>query len=185
MLAALVLLSGGIDSAACIAYVQPITSKVEAIFVDYLQPARESERESATQIAKHYGVPLQIVQTTAAPAAAGEITGRNGFLVLSALMIKPSFAGLLSMGIHSGTRYYDCSPPFVNDMQRILDGYSSGRIQFSTPFLSWNKGEILEFCKERNVPVELTWSCESSSFVACGHCMSCRDKAMINVGTTL
>jgi 7-cyano-7-deazaguanine synthase len=130
-------------------------------------------------------VPLQIVQTTATPAKAGEIMGRNGFLVLSALMTKPSFVGLLSMGIHAGTSYYDCSPPFVSDMQRILDGYSGGRIQFSTPFLSWSRGEILEFCKERNVPLELTWSCEANSHIACGHCMSCRDKAIVNVGTTL
>jgi 7-cyano-7-deazaguanine synthase len=183
MAGVLILLSGGIDSAACVAYAQPIASTVEALFIDYLQPARHSERESAVRIARHYGIQLQIAEATAAPAASGEIMGRNGFLIFCALMSKPSVAGLLMMGIHCGTPYYDCSPTFVGDMQRVLDGYSGGKTQLSTPFLSWSKQDILHFCKEKDVPLHLTWSCESNSYTTCWHCLSCRDKAMADVGT--
>ena len=180
MSAAVVLLSGGIDSAACVAYMQSVAAVLEAVFVDYLQPARESERESATRIAQHYKIPLQVVQATATPPEAGEIAGRNAFLVLSALMLRPHFKGLVTLGIHAGTPYYDCSEVFTTDMQRILDGYSNGKIQLSAPFLSWTKGQILDFCRAKAVPMQLTWSCETTSHIPCGQCLSCKDRALMN-----
>lgn len=183
MAGAIVLLSGGIDSAACVVHAQATGSTVEALFIDYRQPARYSERQSASQIARHFGIPLRIAEATAASSASGEILGRNGFLVFCALMSKPDIEGLLMLGIHSGTLYYDCSAAFVKDIQRVLDGYSGGKIQLSAPFLSWSKQEIFDFCKEKDVPVHLTWSCESSSYTTCGHCMSCKDRAMADVGT--
>lgn len=181
MTKALVLLSGGVDSSACIAYAQPIVSTLEAIFIDYGQAAAEREKDSATNISRHYGIALQIVRLTpSSPAISGEIPGRNAFLILAALMIRPEFAGLLMTGIHSGTQYYDCSQVFISDIQRVVDGYFGGKIQLSNPFLLWTKAQIFEFCQAKRVPLELTWSCESSSEAACGFCMSCKDRAMLN-----
>lgn len=185
MAKALVLLSGGVDSAACIAYAQPIVSSLEAIFIDYGQAAAERERESATNISRHYGIALQLVRLTpSSPVISGEIPGRNAFLILAALMLRPQFVGLLMTGIHSGTQYYDCSQAFVGDIQRVLDGYFGGKIQLSNPFLLWTKDQIFEFCRVKDVPLGLTWSCESSSEAACGFCMSCKDRAMLNACTS-
>jgi 7-cyano-7-deazaguanine synthase len=72
MIAALILLSGGIDSAACVAYAKSIASPVEALFIDYMQPARDSERDAAIRVSGHYGIPLQIVEATASPATSYE-----------------------------------------------------------------------------------------------------------------
>lgn len=44
---ALVLLSGGIDSAACVAFYRRLGNDVAAVFVDYGQPVREQEERSA------------------------------------------------------------------------------------------------------------------------------------------
>jgi tRNA(Ile)-lysidine synthase TilS/MesJ len=50
-----VLLSGGLDSSACIHYYLSQSFKVNAIFIDYGQKANENELNSAINIARHYG----------------------------------------------------------------------------------------------------------------------------------
>jgi len=51
---ALILLSGGIDSTACIHYYLDGKFDVKAVFLDYGQKARVRELSSAKKIAKYY-----------------------------------------------------------------------------------------------------------------------------------
>ena len=172
----LVLLSGGIDSAACARFYIDLGHRVEAFFVDYGQDAREREKQSAGAIAKHYQIPIrQITLSGARPFCAGEISGRNAFLVMCALVFGSLEKGMIGLGIHAGTPYYDCQEQFVADLTPVIDGYSAGRIALGTPFLSWTKDLTWDYCRQHNVPISLTWSCEVGSAEPCKKCRSCRD----------
>jgi 7-cyano-7-deazaguanine synthase len=182
----LVLLSGGVDSAACVAFYSQLGHNVRGLFVDYYQPVREQEERSAVAIAEHYKVQLTIIRCTGPERNyIGEIAGRNAFLVLAALMFRPVQGGIIALGIHSGTTYYDCSESFARDLARILSGYTSGQATLGTPFLNWDKQMVYQYAREVNVPLELTWSCEVGPVAPCGQCLSCRDRETLNVRASI
>jgi 7-cyano-7-deazaguanine synthase len=171
-----VLLSGGIDSAACVAFYLEQGFSVQGIFIDYGQVAAQREADAAKAIARHFNILFDRVAWSGLhKKGAGLICGRNAFLLIAALMELPECAGILALGIHSGTEYIDCTPAFVQKMQSILDIYTQGRIQIGAPFLKWAKQEIWKYCKYRGVPLELTYSCEYGIDQPCGKCLSCRD----------
>jgi len=172
----MVLLSGGIDSAACVAFYTRLGHPVHGLFVDYGQPVRSVEKASAARVAEHYSIPLQAVVCQGPwTKYSGEISGRNAFLVTTAMLFNPEWTGIIALGVHAGTEYYDCDPAFVEDMSRVVEGYSDGRVALGTPFLSWTKSMIWDFCLANHVPVEITWSCEVGPEIPCGTCLSCKD----------
>jgi len=151
------LLSGGIDSAACTAFFIKQGYSVEALHFSYGQAATKKEYESAQAIAKHYGIKLRHCRlTNAGKKQNGHIVGRNAFLLFSALLEFSSQSGLIGIGIHAGTPYFDCAKGFIDRMQLVFDGYSDGRIKISAPFLTWEKPLIWDFCANMNVPIPLT-----------------------------
>lgn len=179
----LVLLSGGIDSAACVHYNLSQGLQVKGVFVDYGQKAKDKEFSSASRIATHYGIELDRLKLTVPQTfTQGEIVGRNAFLVMATILANPGHRGLISLGIHSGVPYYDCSESFVRDVSRILEGYANGSTVLDTPFLKWDKRTIIDYCRDNEVPVHLTYSCENGGDVPCGRCLSCRDRKALNVG---
>jgi 7-cyano-7-deazaguanine synthase len=101
--------------------------------------------------------------------------GRNGLFILAALMDMPAPVGIISLGIHAGTPYYDCSPEFMSKMQAIVDGYTRGRVSLAAPFLSWSKWDIYQYSRGNGLPIKLTYSCELGRIQPCGTCRSCAD----------
>jgi len=186
MTEALVLLSGGIDSAACVVFYKQLGHGVAGIFVDYGQPARAQEEKSADSIAAHYNIPLTKIRC-AGPQTnyAGEIAGRNALLVFAALLFRPIEPGIIALGVHHGTAYYDCSESFTADLARIISGYTNGKVALGVPFLNWDKPMIVQFAGENKMPFELTWSCEVGPATACGKCLSCRDRGKLNVRSSI
>lgn len=181
--ACVILLSGGLDSTACVHYYLNQGFDVEGIFVDYGQKAREKELSSARTIASHYGIKFSDCECgVPREHGQGEIVGRNAFLVFAALLARPEFRGIICLGIHSGVPYYDCSEVFARNLNRLLEGYTDGQVVLDTPFLRWDKRMILEYCKDNNVPIQLTYSCEVGSDPPCGKCMSCCDRRALDVG---
>lgn len=172
----LVLVSGGIDSATCLAFYKRKRVEVEALFVDYGQPAKRAERTAARSIAAHYKIPLHEVRVHGLPVKdEGYVPGRNAFLVASALAIGIVESGLIALGIHAGTNYPDCTPSFISACQKIADVYANGVIQVTAPFLEWSKGEVILQARKSRVPLRLTYSCERGRAKACGKCLSCQD----------
>lgn len=173
----LVLLSGGIDSAALLAHYQKYRRATRALHIDYGQPARTSEWAAARRIAAYYEIPIERVDAGVRPASSdGEFSARNGLLVMMAASMLPGTSQLVALGIHAGTPYYDCTPAFVADLQRVLDGYFRGVVQVDAPFLNATKPEIYAVCRARRVPLRLTYSCETRSRRPCGECRSCLDR---------
>jgi 7-cyano-7-deazaguanine synthase len=176
-----VLLSGGLDSAACLHYYLALERPVRALFVDYDQAAVHAERGSARAVARFYGAALgEITVSGPKTFSAGEIVGRNAFLVMTAAMHHPTRSGVIALGIHAGTGYYDCSPDFLSLVNRILDGYSDGRVRCDAPFIGWDKLAIWRYCQKCAVPVELTYSCEAGQTPPCGRCLSCLDRRQLH-----
>lgn len=174
---AVVLLSGGLDSAACLKFYLDLSYEVECIFCDYGQPALEPELRAAKAISKIYGVPLHIITTSSlAIPPSGEICGRNALLVIQALCFMGFGTYKIILGIHAGTNYADCSPGFVTSMNYLLDCYANGTICVEAPFIEWDKKEIMVYCKEKDIPWNLTYSCEAGSIPPCGKCLSCLDR---------
>jgi 7-cyano-7-deazaguanine synthase len=177
----LILTSGGIDSTACVKFYQDLKFNVEGIFVDYGQKSQLKEQDSVNKIASFYKITIEYVTVrTGKVFGSGEIQGRNGFLIMTAMLAKPEFRGLIALGIHAGVPYYDCSKAFANRMNVLLTEYSDGRLKLDFPFIDWDKKMIFSYCKDLNVPIHLTYSCENGN-EPCGKCPSCLDRRALNV----
>lgn len=175
-----VLLSGGIDSTCCIQFALEEGCVVSPVFVDYGQVAKKQERRAAEDVCEHYQLNLHVTRVTGLARVAGTIPSRNAILALLALTIADKDPNLILLGLHSGTPYYDCSPTFIQHVQSLVDGYTSGHSQVLAPFLRWTKGDVLEYAKVHRVPIGKTYSCELGSVPPCGECSSCRDRKGVN-----
>ena len=177
---ALVLLSGGIDSTACVAFYLSKRFDVEAFFVDFGQPAAPREQQAASAISRHYDIPLHTGAVHGvASRQSGYVPGRNALLLTVALAVRAPTRGLLALGVHAGTSYRDCTRPFIDACQGLVDVYADGAVQIAAPFLDWYKGDIFRFATESHVPFELTYSCEVGGVTPCGACTSCLDRARL------
>lgn len=178
-----VLLSGGADSAALLSLYKEDAFRVRAVHVQYGQLAAAREFAAASRIAKHYDVPLKTVRCTGfMKFREGLLLGRNAFLLMAAVLAVDQTPSLVALGVHRGSRYYDCSPGFIKAMQRVLDGYTDGALRVAAPFLAWEKAQIWAFCRRYDVPVDQTYSCERGLKRPCGRCLSCKDLERLRAG---
>jgi 7-cyano-7-deazaguanine synthase len=182
---ALVLLSGGIDSATCARYLQDQGFDVSCVFINYGQLAAQPEQHAATAIAKMLGMQLSEINISAQREfGAGEVLGRNALLVLAALTICEMKAGVIGLGIHAGTLYYDCSPAFLASIDRLTAEYSDGQVRVMAPFLFWSKKDIFDYYLRTGFPSDIAYSCEAGQVPPCGICASCRDRRILGASTS-
>ena len=178
-----VLMSGGIDSSATLVASLALGGSLSGMFVNYGQPAALSEWESAQRIASYYGIEIDKVDLgTNLVSDQGEFFGRNALFILTAAGTISQRPLVVALGIDALSKYYDTTPLFARDMQRLMNGYSGGSVTLSMPFLADTKGEVIRFAEENLVPLHLTYSCERQNAPACGECASCRDRVELNAG---
>jgi 7-cyano-7-deazaguanine synthase len=179
-----ILTSGGIDSTACINFYKKLDFDIDSVFIDYGQKAKIQEYKAAKLIADFYNVNLRIIKLKSdKKMKTGEILGRNAFLIFTALLNFERNKGIISLGLHDGTPYYDCSKLFFEQAQIIISSYSQGMIQLNCPFLNFNKKEIYDYCLLEKAPLELCYSCESGNKKPCGKCSTCKDLKIIYAST--
>lgn len=176
----LVLLSGGIDSAACAHFYRGLGRPLCAMHIQYGQCAAQQELTAASQIADFYGLHLYVRALTGAQSKSiGEVTARNAFLIVTAAMERPVTTRGIALGIHTGTSYADCSPDFVRRMTESF--FAQGvSVEVLAPFIDWHKGDILQYCHRYAVPTHLTYSCERGGNPPCGQCLSCLDRRSLD-----
>ncbi len=180
------LFSGGLDSTACLSFYLKQGFDVEPVFVDIGQPAAKNETIAVSKICRFWSLKLtRLTLPFEKPFDTGNIVGRNAFLVFALLMHIGTDSGVIGLGIHSGTQYYDCSTTFVGSLQEIVNGYCDGKVIVSAPFLKANKLDIWRYCLENACPIELTYSCESSQTTPCQKCDSCLDRIAVNDANAL
>lgn len=176
----LVLASGGMDSSTLVALAKADAGSVEALFVNYEQACCSAEEAAARQISSALGCTLRVVRYRGGTFAAGEIRGRNAFLIHTALLEFPWRSGTVMIGIHAGTPYRDCSQNFLQLMQRSFDFHSGGAISLVAPFITWTKRDIHQLAVDLGVPFDKTYGCEVGN-VPCGNCRSCRDRQALGL----
>ena len=174
----LVLLSGGIDSSACVGFYRAQKMAVEALFVNYGQPGAKQERVAALAISRHYQIKIhEAAVRGVAVVRAGFVPGRNALLVATALSCVAPESGLIALGIHAGVPYVDCRPGFLTACQALADVYHGGAVRIAAPFVEWSKADIVTAARDLKVPLQRTYSCEAGGAMACGVCLSCLDRA--------
>ena len=179
MTVALVLLSGGLDSAACAYVLKQQGLAVSGLFVDFGQASAARERDASAAVAKALDVNLTVRSIGPSYALGeGELPGRNALLISLGVFELGVRSGLVGIGVHAGTRYYDCSVPFIEAMNQLAQEQTDSRIAVTAPFVTWTKAEVYRVFQESGLAVEITYSCEAGA-TPCGTCLSCRDRASL------
>lgn len=199
---AVVLLSGGLDSATTLAIVLDEGYDVHALSFDYGQKHCR-ELESAEKIVKHYNVKHKIMKIDflwaksaltdkkiKIPESRKKI-GKNipVTYVPARNMVMLSFALAWAETINADavfiganaidySGYPDCRPEFYKAFQKaaglgIKKGVEGNPIQIKYPLINMTKSKIIKKGISLEVPYHLTWSCYKGKKKACGVCDSC------------
>ena len=199
---AVILVSGGLDSATTLAMAQADGYDCLALAVDYGQRHR-SELEAARRVATAAGVPLKILPldlraiggsaltddievpqggTTGIPVT--YVPARNTILLSLALGYAEVLgAEHIFIGVNAVdySGYPDCRPEFIAAYQQMARlatkaGVEGGNMTIHTPLIDLTKAEIIRGGSRLGVDYALTVSCyqADSEGRACGACDSCR-----------
>lgn len=106
---------------------------------------------------------------------------RNALFLTAAFAIAESWQGEgVAIGVHSGDHplYPDCRSSFISSFYRTIKTGLGDRngLKLFTPFLHWNKAEIVKRGEQLAIPYELTWSCYEGGEFHCGLCGTCEER---------
>ena len=200
------MLSGGLDSAVCLAIAKKKGYTPIALTVDYGQ-RHKRELASARRLAKAAGLkecvvvklPLEwsgsslLAGSKRAPDTRGRglreasipstyVPARNSiFLALAASLAEARGAKTIFIGVNDVdfSGYTDCRPAFIKAMNgAIREGTRPGSdIRIVAPLLGKDKAGIIKLGGKLGVDFGLSWSCYFGGKRPCGKCDSCRLRA--------
>ena len=199
--AAVVLVSGGMDSAVVAAMV---CREFEPAFLhlDYGQRTEARERAAFVALADHFAVkrrlitrvdPLGVIGgsslTDPSIALTGAGRGEAGIPASYVPFRNTHFLAVaVSWGEVIGARwiyygaveedssgYPDCRESYVQSFNRLIEVGTrpETRLEVVAPLLHRGKAEIVREGMRLGTPFHLTWSCYGESQLACGECESC------------
>lgn len=203
---AVVLLSGGLDSATLLYEAMDRGFKAYCLIFDYGQ-RHSKEIQIAKRLAKSVGCPFHVVKialpwqgsslldsSMAIPQhkkidpkkiPSTYVPARNiiflSFAASYAEVVKAEavFIGANALD-YSG--YPDCRPEFFRAYQTTIKagtktGAEGHAVHIEVPFLKKTKAQIIKVGTKLKVPYEKTWSCYQGGKTPCGTCDSCRLRA--------
>jgi 7-cyano-7-deazaguanine synthase len=166
-----ILLSGGLDSALCLArYGADL-----AIGFNYGQP-HAIELAHAERIARQHGVPFEIHALPTMPRVNDVVfAGRNAVMLTAAAAIAQARghdAVLIGCNFSDATRFPDCRPEFIRNISKALE--SAYGVSVCAPLLLSTKTQIVAEAKQRGITD--TWTCyaPTTDGQQCGQCYSCQ-----------
>ena len=200
---AVILVSGGLDSATVLAYAKDQGYECYGLSFDYGQ-RHNSELTAASQLAEEYDV----VEHKIMPLGMGELGGsaltdsnidvpteesegipityvpaRNTVFLSIALGWAEVIGALdIFIGVNAVdySGYPDCRPEFIEAFEKLANlatkvGVEEGGIKIHTPLINITKAEIIELGSSLGVDYSKTVSCyqADSKGKACGVCESC------------
>ncbi len=200
---AVVLLSGGLDSATALYFAKEQGYNCSCLIFDYGQ-RHKKEIESAKKLAKKASCLAQVIKIKLPwggsslldkklniPYGKHKIEGgaipstyvpaRNIIFLSFALSFAEALKAekiFIGAHIHDYSGYPDCRPEFYNAFKKIIStgtksGVENRGIKIETPLIHKDKAGIIRMAKKLGVPLELTWSCYSGGRRPCGKCDSC------------
>ena len=107
------------------------------------------------------------------------LTGRNLVLLAKAgVVASQNDAHRIALGPLAGNPFPDARPEFFASMAKSLSLGLDHEIKIATPFLDWEKDEVIHRGVELKVPLELTLSCMNPAPGPehCGRCSKCRER---------
>lgn len=201
---AVVLLSGGLDSATVLAAAKSAGYACHAIAFDYGQKHR-AELFAAARVAEAQGAEsFRVIRLDAGAFSGSALTdddlavpesptegipityvpARNTIFLAHALgMAEALGATDLALGVNAVdySGYPDCRPAFIDAFEALANlatkvGVESGAFRVHAPLLMLTKAEIIRWGTDLGVPYHLTVSCyqATEAGLACGRCDSCR-----------
>ena len=204
--AAVVLLSGGLDSMVVAGLLREAGYRLHALTIDYNQ-RHAVELASARRIAaalgaeRHVELPLDLRRFGGSSLTADMPVPKDGvgpgipstyvparntiFLSLALGYAEAGGAGTIAIGVNAldYSGYPDCRPEFVAAFQDLADlatraGVEGGGFRLLTPLLHLTKAGIAGEAARLGLDAGLSWSCyDPVGALHCGRCDSCRLRA--------
>ena len=201
---AIVLLSGGLDSATSAA--QAIADGYQLVALSFNYGQRHlKELVAAERVAKYLGIEEHFVvdvnlaqwggsaltdQTVDVPTdgvkpgviPATYVQGRNTvFLAIALSLAEAKEAEAIYLGINAVdySGYPDCRPEYLEAYQHLATLSSKAGLEgkapkLIAPLIMDSKTDIVQRALDLGVPIHLTWSCYQGEDEPCGLCDSCR-----------
>jgi 7-cyano-7-deazaguanine synthase len=200
---AVVMLSGGMDSAVCAAIAKSKGYEIAALHLNYGQKTQSKELECFYSLCKDFNAVEKLVVDVSHLAKIGGssltdenmpvedsatlekneipdtyVPFRNGnILAIAASWAEVIDAEVLVIGAmqldYSG--YPDCRDEFFEAMEKAINlgTKPDTHLKILTPIINFTKADVVRKGVELGVKFEHTWSCYSDSDKACGKCDSC------------
>lgn len=201
---AVVLVSGGMDSAVCLAIAKDMgISKINALHLNYGQRTEQKELESFNKLLEYYQIENKLIvdvgyfsqiggssltdqkievavnQKPGETIPSSYVPFRNAnILGIAVAWAEIIGADSIFIGANQldSSGYPDCRQEFYDAFQKVIElgTKPETNIRIITPLINLSKKEIVLKGHELGVPFELTWSCYKNSEFACGVCDSCQ-----------
>ncbi len=200
---AVVLLSGGMDSALCLGIANTEGYELAALHLNYGQRTQSKELECYNKLCDYYNVKHRLIvdvnhlsaiggssltdSNIEVPKGSDEVSAEipNSYVPFrnaNILAIAVSWAEVVgAKALFIGATqvdfsgYPDCREEFFDAFQKVINFGTKPETQITikTPIINYSKSEIVSKAIEINVPLEYTWSCYKNDEKACGECDSC------------
>lgn len=200
---AVVLISGGMDSAVCAGIAKEQGFELYGLHVNYGQRTQKRELKAFNDICDTYNAKDKLVVDISHLAEIGgssltddniEVSDANldskeiptsyvPFRNANILAIATSWAEVIEAeAIFTGAMeedssgYPDCRKVFFEAFEQTINTGTKPETQIKiyTPIIDKSKSDIVTEGTEIGVPFNLTWSCYKSEDKACGKCDSCK-----------
>ncbi|MFA5395451.1 MAG: 7-cyano-7-deazaguanine synthase QueC [Methanogenium sp.] len=199
---AVIILSGGMDSATLLAKALHDGYEVETLSFDYGSKHNDEEYKHAVMLCEHYGVKNTRISLPFVndlfksdllknggdiPEGHYEdssmqrtvVPNRNAIMLSIAVGYAESIgADTVFYGPHAGDHsiYPDCREDFVIPFDEAMRVGTYAHIRVVAPFLTLTKRDIGFLGNDLGVPFEKTYSCYKGGPVHCGKCGTCTER---------
>jgi 7-cyano-7-deazaguanine synthase len=170
---ALVLVSGGIDSAVALWWANE-RFQVTALSFDGAKRPRGEVRASRALVGRagvdHVRVPVPYLR----PRSSGYVPARNLVYHAIALSIAEDRGASVVVAGHNLTDagiFEDARREFFRKLERL-----NGGVRILLPFAGLTDADVIQKGLRWGVPLELTWSCYRDGKAPCRRCSACRGR---------
>jgi len=197
---AIVLLTGGMESAVTLYIARKMGYKTHCLIFDYgqrhkkevgfaKQLARIADSEySVLNIRLPWGKSALLDKGTKVPENRRSsgipvtyVPARNTIFISFALSFAEAIEAkriFIGANARDFSGYPDCRPLYFKSFNRLLKKATKAEgISIEAPLLHKTKREIVAIGRRLGVPFELTWSCYKGGKEPCGRCDACRLRA--------
>lgn len=199
---AIVLISGGMDSAVCAGIAKETNYEIYGLHINYGQRTEKRELKAFNDICDYYNAKDRLVVDISHLVAIGgsSLTDKNmlvskanleskeipssyvPFRNANILAIATSWAEVISAEAifigameEDSSGYPDCRKVFFQAFQETINTGTKPETQINiqTPIIDISKKDIIIQGSKIGVPFHLSWSCYQNEEEACGECDSC------------